>query len=428
MHAFYEMTPSQKMSVSAELNAVSKSNSFAGPGVLLSFKSKNFLRGAEMFSLNFSGRFEKQVNAENGGDTAYEVSVDSKLDIPHLLPFKMRHVNSPYLPKSNLVLGFGRYARVSLYKFNTFGTGLEYVWRKNEFLAHSLSPLEISITDLTEATPDFEEFLKYNPSIQKSFEDQFIFGASYNLVINKLGNPAGGRYYFSLGVDPSGNMVALVNKIGGTTATPDDPMKVFGRTVSQFFRARTDFRYYFNTGRESQLVTRLYAAAGIPYGNSTVMPYVKQFYAGGTNSMRAFRARSLGPGTYIPPDSLSNVLVDQTGEIKLETNLEYRFPIVKYLKGALFADIGNIWLVNADTLRPGGEFQLNEFYKQVGVGLGAGLRVDLTMVVVRFDFAFPARKPWLPEGDRWVFDEMDLLSKKWRRNNLLLNISIGYPF
>ncbi len=429
LNAIYEMTPSKKMSVSAELNAVSKSNSFAGTGLLISYKSRNFFRGAEMFSLNLSGRFEKQVNvSDGGGDTAYEVSVDSKLDIPHLLPFKLRQVNSPYLPKSNLNLGLGRYARISLYKFNTFATGLEYVWQKNEFFTHMLKPIEISITDLTQTTPEFEEFLKFNPSIQQSFEEQFIFGASYNFVINKLGRPTAGKYYFSAGLDPSGNLVALVNKIGGSNPSSEDPAKILGKPVSQFFRARTDFRYYIDIGRQSQLVSRLYLAAGIPYGNSTVVPYVKQFYAGGTNSMRAFRARSLGPGTYIPPDSLVNVLVDQTGEIKLETNFEYRFPIVKYLKGAVFTDIGNIWLVNADTLRPGGEFKFNEFYKQVGVGLGVGLRVDLTMVVIRFDVAFPVRKPWLPEGERWVFDKMDILDRKWRRDNLLLNISIGYPF
>jgi outer membrane protein insertion porin family len=428
LNAYYEMTPAQKMSVSAELNAVSKSNSFAGPGVLLSFKSKNFFRGAEMFSLNFSGRFEKQVNAQGEGDTAWEVSMDSKLEIPHLMPLKPQQRNSPYLPTSNLTMGFGRYARVSLYKFNTFGTGLEYVWRKNEFLAHLLKPIDISITNLSETTPEFEEFLKYNPSIQKSFENQFIIGVSYNFIINKLNKPTGVKYYFSGGIDPSGNLVALVNKIGGSGDSTVDPATIFGRPVSQHFRARTDFRHYIDVGRQSQLVSRLYAGAGIPYGNSVVMPYVKQFFAGGTNSMRAFRARSLGPGTYIPPDSLVNVLVDQTGEIKLELNIEYRFPIVKYLKGALFTDIGNVWLVNADTLRPGGEFQFADFYKEAGIGMGLGLRVDLTMVVIRFDFAFPVRKPWLPESERWVFDEMDLLSKKWRRDNLLLNISIGYPF
>ena len=144
--------------------------------------------------------------------------------------------------------------------------------------------------------------------------------------------------------------------------------------------------------------------------------------------MRAFRARSLGPGSYTPPDSLENILVDQTGEIKLETNIEYRFPIVGFLKGALFTDIGNIWLVNVDSLRPGGEFKIDQFHNEIAVGMGFGLRIDVNLMVLRFDWAIPARKPWLPEGERWVFDEINLFDRRWRKNNLLWNVSIGYPF
>ena len=144
--------------------------------------------------------------------------------------------------------------------------------------------------------------------------------------------------------------------------------------------------------------------------------------------MRAFRARSLGPGSYIPPENQDNILIDQTGEIKLETNIEYRFPIAGFLKGALFTDIGNIWLVNADSLRLGGEFIFDEFYKQLGVGIGFGLRIDVNLMVLRFDWAVPVRKPWLLEGERWVFDEINLFDRKWRKDNVLWNISIGYPF
>ena len=144
--------------------------------------------------------------------------------------------------------------------------------------------------------------------------------------------------------------------------------------------------------------------------------------------MRAFRARSVGPGSYIPPDSLQNVLVDQTGDVKLEGNIEYRFPIAGFLKGAVFSDVGNIWLINEDPLRPGGKFELERFYKEFAVGLGLGLRIDVNLVVIRFDWAFPVRKPWLPEDDRWVFNEIDFFNRSWRKDNLLLNISIGYPF
>jgi outer membrane protein insertion porin family len=423
------MNPAQKMSISAELNAVSKSNSFAGPGLKLTINSKNFFRGAELFTVNFGGQFEKQLSGDGQGDTAYEISVDANLDIPRLMPFKLKKRDHPYLPNANIVLGTGLFARVSLYKFSTYTTGLAYSWRKNESLTHILKPIDISVTNLLEATDDFNKFLEYNPSIRKSFEEQFIIGMSYNFIINKLPPSNPSQYYFNIGMDPAGNLVSLLSGLlGAKRQDSDNSVTVFGQPVSQYFRIRTDMRYYFKTGKESVIATRLYTGVGVPYGNSEVMPYVKQFYAGGTNSMRAFRARSLGPGSYIPTEDQENVLVDQTGEIRLETNIEYRFPIAGFLKGALFSDIGNIWLVNADTLRPGGQFQFDTFHKQIAIGTGFGLRVDVDLMVLRLDWAFPIRKPWLPEGERWAIKEIDIFDKNWRKDNLIWNISIGYPF
>lgn len=424
----YLMTPSQRMSLSAEINAVSKSNNFVGPGLILSYKSKNTLRGAELFSLNLRGRFEKQVSGEKEGDTAYEIGVDASIDMPGLIPFKLRKINKPYAPNSSITIGTGIYSRVSLYRFNTYTTGLEYTWRKNDFITHVIRPVEISYTNLSDASQEFKKFLLLNPSIRQSFEEQFIIGMSYNFIINKLAATNKYRYYINAGVDPSGNLASIINGIVSNADEEDKQFTLFGTPISQYFRIRTDFRYYFKTGKESLIATRLYAGVGIPYGNSKVMPYIKQFYAGGTNSLRAFRARSVGPGSYITPDSLENVLIDQTGEIKLETNIEYRFPIVGFLKGALFSDIGNVWLVNEDSLRPGGKFDLDYFHKQLAVGIGFGLRVDIDLVVIRFDWAIPVRKPWLPEGERWVFNEIDLFNRRWRKDNLLWNISIGYPF
>lgn len=425
----YMMTPSPKMSASAELNAVSKSNNFAGPGIKLSYKSRNFFRGAELFSLNLNGRFEKQISGEKQGDTAYEVSIDASLDVPRLIPFRQNKQNNPYLPNAKLMIGTGVFARVSLYKFSTYTTGLEYSWRKNEFFTHVFKPIDVSFTNLLNATDEFNLFLLRNPSIRRSFEEQFIIGSSYNFIINKLANTNRKQYYVNAGADPSGNLISLLGNLTiGDENSTDKKVTIFGVPISQYFRIHTDLRYYFKTGKESRIATRLYAGVGIPYGNSTVMPYVKQFYAGGTNSMRAFRARSLGPGSYLPPDSLQNILVDQTGEIKLELNAEYRFPIAGFLKGALFSDIGNIWLVNSDSLRPGGKFEWEYFHKELAVGIGFGLRIDVELVVLRIDWSFPVRKPWLPNGERWIFKEIDLFNSRWRKDNLLWNISIGYPF
>jgi len=418
----YMMTPSPKMSVSAELNAVTKSNSFAGPGVRLTFSDRNFLRGAELFTINFSGRFEKQLSGEDGGDTAYELSVDANLDFPRIIPFGVKKRNHPFLPNSNIILGAGVFSRISLYRFNTFTTGIGYRWRKNEFITHSLKPIDISLTNLANTTDKFDTFLEQNPSIRKSFEEQFIIGSSYDFFINKLSDEYPRRYYLNIGLDPSGNLIAaLVNLLSKDENESQTSAEIFGQPISQFSRGRLDFRYYLNTGEEAYIAARFYSGVGVPYGQSEVMPYIKQFYVGGTNSMRAFRARSLGPGTYSPENDTLNILVDQTGDIKLEANIEYRFPIAGYLKGALFADIGNIWLVNDDPLRRGGKFNINTFYKEFAVGLGFGLRLDVDLMVLRMDWALPVRKPWLDEGERWVFDDIGYYDLIW-------NISIGYPF
>ncbi len=138
---------------------------------------------------------------------------------------------------------------------------------------------------------------------------------------------------------------------------------------------------------------------------------------------------SLGPGTYHLPDSLSNAFFfQQGGDIKLEWSAEYRFPIVSVIKGAFFADIGNTWLYPSDHTIPNAQFNFENVPKELAAGIGFGIRADLSFFIIRLDLATPVRKPWLPEGERWVLDDIYLGKKDWRRDNLMLNIAIGYPF
>ena len=181
--------------------------------------------------------------------------------------------------------------------------------------------------------------------------------------------------------------------------------------------------------QSSSLANRLIVGMGFPYGNSVSLPYVSQFYIGGSNSVRAFAAGSLGPGSYKIPDSVAaNSFIDQAGDIKLEASSEYRFPIFSILKGAVFADAGNIWLMQEDPARPGSQFSTKTFLDQVAVGTGFGLRVDLSFFVLRSDIAFPLRIPSLPVNERWVANKIAFGDPSWRKNNLELNIAIGYPF
>ena len=149
----------------------------------------------------------------------------------------------------------------------------------------------------------------------------------------------------------------------------------------------------------------------------------------GSNSVRAFSARSLGPGSYKIPDSAAaKAFIDQAGDITLEGNIEYRFPIVSIVKGALFVDAGNIWLLREDPGRPGGTFSGNTFLDEIAVGTGFGVRLDLSFFVLRFDLAFPLRVPYLPRGERWVGNKIDFGDPAWRKDNLVVNIAVGYPY
>jgi outer membrane protein assembly factor BamA len=193
---------------------------------------------------------------------------------------------------------------------------------------------------------------------------------------------------------------------------------VFGVPYSQYLRFDSDFRYYRYFGHSSSLAMRSIIGLGIPYANSTVMPFVKSFFGGGANGNRAWIARSLGPGGFQNP---SGVRVDQIGDIKLEWNFEYRSKIYKMFEGAAFMDAGNIWLRQEDKQRPLANFDINRFYKEIAIGVGAGLRLNFDYFIIRLDIAYKMRDPSGSFGNRWV-----LKNQKLGQGNL--NFGIGYPF
>jgi len=424
------LTRAKKKAVTAELNANVKSNNYAGPGVVLSYKNRNIFGGAEQFFVNLTARFETQFKGDNVGSTSFEVRAEPGLNIPGFFPFRTSKQQMKLAPKTEILTGLGLFRRVDLYEFHSFNLGYGYLWRTNEKVSHNARPVDISFTNLVNATDEFKAYLENNPSIRKSFEEQFIIGMSYTFNYSTLMEKTKRSQFFLLGgLDASGNLVSAISSIGSSKSEEtDEPVKFLGVPYNQFIRYRSDFRYYLNFRKKQQLVYRLFTGAGIPYGNSSTIPYIKQFFVGGTNSVRAFIARSVGPGTYKSPDSLSTLYVDQVGDIKLETNLEYRFTMAGMLKGAVFVDAGNIWLLNADTTRPGGKFEWNDFMSELAMGTGFGIRLDADFFILRLDLSFPIRIPYLPKGERWAFDEINFANKSWRKQNLIWNFSIGYPF
>jgi outer membrane protein insertion porin family len=287
-----------------------------------------------------------------------------------------------------------------------------------------------------------QQELDRNPLLANSFENQFIIGTRYSYTINTqlsedpLQKFEDRKYrthnfYFNGNVDLAGNFIYVLQDMFNKTTEGYHP-ELLNAPYSPYIKGDIDVRHYWTFDPRNKLASRIIIGAGYAYKDSTTLPYVKQFSIGGSNSIRAFPARSIGPGTYYVrkehPDSTQ--FIDQRADLKLEANVEYRFDITKILKGAVFLDAGNIWLLKEDSIRTGGRFDSKTFLKQLAVGTGLGLRLDFSFFVLRLDIAFPLRKPWLTgEGeDPWVINNIDLGSSTWRKENLIFNIAIGYPF
>jgi outer membrane translocation and assembly module TamA len=318
--------------------------------------------------------------------------------------------------ETSLNLDLNLLNRTAYYTMFSGMIDLKYRWKRTPEIQHSISPLYLNSVSLIATTPDFDSIVDENIYIRKSFEEQFIIGTKYEFNYDNTHKIQPHNFFFLGSVRASGNLVDLFASRGKEDA--DRPHYMLKNTYSQYLKITTDFRYYYN-GFNKSFVFRLYAGLGLPYLNSTVIPYVEQFFSGGAYSVRGFTARTLGPGSYYEED---NTFIDQSGDVKLEGNFEYRFVISKILHGALFLEAGNIWLVNEDENRPGSEFNFNTFYNELAVGTGFGLRFDFNFFVLRTDLGFPLRTAYVKDDTNWLLGSEPLLKKG------LFYIAIGYPF
>jgi len=348
---------------------------------------------------------------------AYELGLEINYLIPRLYPEFLDKLGLGKFPQTVISIGYNLFDRIDLYRLNSIFFNYGYRWRKSESVSHTLTPLETLFTHIPESSvsDEFRDYLDENPGVRRSFEEQFVVGVGYEFTYD----PAAGAisdFFFRGGVDLAGNVLAGLYSLADAKQDPEGRYTLLGVPFSQYARFRTDIRYGIKLNRNSSVAMRFITGLGVPYGNSVILPYLKQFFVGGTNSLRSFIARSLGPGAEIPPEGYNDI----TGDIRLEGNLEYRFAISGKFKGALFADVGNIWLYNEDPSRPEGVFSFGTFMDQLAVSAGWGLRWDFDFVVARLDFAYTVRTPYLIEGEKWT-SRFEFWNPTW-------NIAIGYPF
>jgi len=426
LDAYYFLTPLPKKSIRVEVLGKTNSANYTGTELNVNWSNRNTFKGAELLTVTAFGGLEVQVSGQNKGFNVYRFGGEMNLFWPRIIaPFVKIESSEGFVPRTKATLGYEFQKRIKLYALNTFRGSFGYQFKENARKEHQLNLTEITYVSPANVSQLYLDQVNENPSLGKVIEKQLIFGPTYSYTYtNTMQKRKTNTIYFKTSLEAAGTIAGLVT---GANVRDGNQVDIFNVPFSQFGKIESEFRHYFKFSENTQLASRIIVGAGIPYGNSNELPFIKQFFIGGTNSIRAFRARSIGPGTFKPEVDENQFLPDQSGDLKLELNTEYRAKLFSVVHGAIFVDAGNIWLMNENTEKPGAKFS-GDFLNELAVGTGAGLRFDLSFLVLRLDLAFPLRKPYLPDGQRWVLDQVAFGNGAWRKENLVFNLAIGYPF
>jgi outer membrane protein assembly factor BamA len=421
LNVFYYLTPFPKQAIRGEIGTTTRSNNLNGSEIRLGYHHRNFFKAGEQFDFRIYGGTEVQFSGAFSGYNTYRTGGEIDFSIPRfVVPFGKFNSRSAYIPRTHIQLGYELLDRIKLYTLNSFRTQFGYTWKESAQKSHELYPLTVNYVLAGAVADTFKTEMLANPSLRHITDTQFILGGTYQYNMNQQlgGIQRVNSFYFNGLIDGSGNLAGLL--LG-------NQKRLFNLPYAQYLKMEADGRYYRKIGLASTWANRIVIGYGLPYGNSTQLPYVKQFFVGGNNSIRAFRSRTVGPGTYKAPKTQAGYIPDQTGDIKMELNTEFRPRISGPVYGAFFIDAGNIWLKNEDSTRPGSGFNSN-FLSELAVGTGVGIRLDIQLFVIRFDVAFPIKDPSKPQGQRWIMNNINFGDTKWRRENVIYNLAIGYPF
>lgn len=403
-----------------ELNVITKSNSQFGPGLNFAVTKRNAFRGAELLRFKVFGSYEWKTNEENTDAkflNSYELGANLSLEIPRFLIPGMNSRRIRY-PNSTTINFLADWLNRSSY-FNLFSLsmGLSYNWKKNETISHQFTPFNLQYDKLLHSSAAFHEIMEENPALYASMQDRFIPSMQYTMTYNSKDthrNPL----WLQLSVKEAGNITSGIYAIAGQGFNEQNK-KLFNNPFAQYLKFTAEAKVNYKLTTKTRFVTRLMAGAIWSYGNSRIAPYSDQFYVGGANSIRAYTIRTIGPGHYHTTRSKYSYM-DQTGDIKFEGNVEYRWPIFGALEGALFLDAGNIWLTREDENRPGGLFEISNFFSDLAVGTGLGVRYNMDFLVLRLDLGIALHNPTLEKQGFYNINKFT--------DGMTLHFAIGYPF
>jgi len=417
LNAYYYLTPTEKKSIRFEVSGLTQSDNANGGQLSVNWRHRNFFRGAELLTTTAYVGYLRQNLGHGQYTNTTKFGVDVSLFVPRIIGPVQFQTNSGFMPKTKFSVGYEYFNQSAEYTLNSFKGSFGYVWKETVTKEHTLEVFRINLVNPTHIDSLYQLQLDTNIVLARSLEKTFIVGPTYNFNFNSQLRPNLNKnnFYFNGNVDLSMNIPGLVS--GANVQKSGVQKTLFSVPYAQYIRGEVDFRHYLSFSKTTVLASRLTGGMGYAYGNSYTMPFIKEFFSGGANDIRAFRSRSLGPGSYYAGNRDTAFIADQPGDIKIEMNSEIRFKLVSVFRWAFFIDAGNDWTLRYDSSRVGSQFGKN-WLSQVAVGVGTGLRLDISILLLRLDFGVPVREPWLAPGSRWVFDY----------KNGVFNFAIGYPF
>jgi len=420
-----DLTLDQPIEAQFDFNITQKSNSQIGPNAAITLSKRNAFGHGEIFSLKLKGSYEwltKGAQTVKGQDqiNSYDAGAGVSVTYPWLVFPGLNSRRFRYPTSTLFKFDFDHLNRSGYYRLLSFNAEANYAFQTSHSVTHKVVPLSLTYDRLEHTTAKFDSIAAQNRALLISLQDQFIPAMQYTLTYdNNWDTRHRLTTWMELSVKEAANITNGIYTLTGKSFS-EQGKKMFSSPYSQFTKITADFRWRYRLSDKSLLASRLYAGVIWSYGNSRFAPYSELFYVGGANDIRAFAARSLGPGRYYDYQGRGTYL-DQAGDFKLEANIEYRFNMVSNLYGAIFLDAGNVWLMKPDNAHPSGELTARNFLKDIAVGTGFGFRYDMQFLVLRLDLGIGIHAPY-ETGKTSYYN----ISKF--KDSLGFHFAVGYPF
>lgn len=424
------LSPMEKQGFSFEIEGTNSSGNLGVAGNL-NYRHRNLFKGAEMLSLNLRIARERQealISEELVDFNTREYGAEASISIPRLMgPLHIKRMYEYSVPKTIFTLGYNYQERPDYTRdITTFQFG--YQWKSKESRTNTLNLLDLNLVNMEKYNENFINSIQ-DLYIKSSYTDHFIMALNFSTVNKPTHKNNRTYHYLRWSMESAGNLLAGIAAINErwekqTSSDLNGELEEYylinNIRFAQYLKGDIEFRYGYRIDKYNSIVARAFAGVALPYGNFDVTPFEKRYFSGGANSIRAWQVRTLGPGSY---SAGANEYPNQSADIKLEANLEYRFKMIKFMDGAFFFDAGNIWAINNKDNREDALFKVNEFYRQIALGTGVGLRFDFSYFIFRTDLGMKLINPALPEGKKFIPGNY-AFSSNW----FTLNFAIGYPF